>query len=92
MRKYAKRITFSIPEEQLKWLADNIQSRRFYNYQHAIEYCVDHVMENKCNTISEDLAARIERLIESGKLGYLDRKSFVLDCIRKTLKDLGYAP
>jgi len=49
-------------------------------------------MENRCITIPEDLAARIDRLIESGKLGYLDRKSFILNCIRKTLRELGYAP
>jgi len=96
-----KRITITLEDDVLKWLDKNIQKKRFHNYQHAIDYCLSQIMneENitipedlleRIITIPEDLLERIESIIKSGKGGYVDKTSFVLEAIRKRIDELGF--
>jgi metal-responsive CopG/Arc/MetJ family transcriptional regulator len=41
-------------------------------------------------SIPESLAQKIDEVIKSGKHGYQNRPDFVLDAIRKRLRELGY--
>jgi len=86
-----KRITITLEDDVLKWLDKNIQKKRFHNYQHAIDYCLSQVMNEESITIPEDLLERIESIIKSGKGGYVDKTSFVLEAIRKRIEELGFA-
>ena len=86
-----KRITITLEEDVLKWLDKNIQKKRFHNYQHAIDYCLSQIMNEENITIPEDLLERIESIIKSGKGGYVDKTSFVLEAIRKRIEELGFA-
>ena len=88
----AKRITITLEDDVLKWLDENINKKRFYNYQHAVLYCIRHVMSGKCITIPEDIANRINKVIEAGAIGYTSQEGFILEAIRRLLKELGYAP
>ena len=85
-----KRITITLEDDVLKWLDKNIQKKRFHNYQHAIDYCLSQVMNEESITIPEDLLERIESIIKSGKGGYVDKTSFVLEAIRKRIEELGF--
>jgi len=89
--KMKKRITITLEDDVLKWLDKNIQKKRFHNYQHAIDYCLSQVMNEESITIPEDLLERIESIIKSGKGGYVDKTSFVLEAIRKRIEELGFA-
>jgi len=85
-----KRITITLEDDVLKWLDKNIQKKRFHNYQHAIDYCLSQIMNEENITIPEDLLERIESIIKSGKGGYVDKTSFVLEAIRKRIDELGF--
>ena len=85
-----KRITITLEDDVLKWLDKNIQKKRFHNYQHAIDYCLSQIMNEENITIPEDLLERIESIIKSGKGGYVDKTSFVLEAIRKRIEELGF--
>jgi len=39
-----KRVTVNVPDEELEWIEENIRTKVFHNYQHAIEYCIHQVM------------------------------------------------
>lgn len=86
-----KRITITLEDNVLKWLDENIEKKRFYNYQHAIEYCISQVMNEESIPIPEDLLKRIEAIIRTGKGGYTDKTSFVLEAIRRRIEELGFS-
>jgi len=86
-----KRITITLEDDALKWLDENIEKKRFYNYQHAIEYCISQVMNEKSISIPEDLLERIETIIKTGKGGYTDKTSFILEAIRRRIEELGFS-
>jgi len=91
-KREKKPISIRLTEEARRWLNENIACGRFYNNQHAIIYCITHVMENKCITIPDEITAKIQKLIEEGKLApYIDKKSFIIECVRKTLKELEHS-
>jgi len=45
-----KRITVSISDELQEWIDENIKKKRFHNYQHAVEYCLQQEMNRNRET------------------------------------------
>jgi len=83
-----KRITISIEDNVLKWLDEQIKKSNFYNYQHVVEFCLKNLSKNNCVFLEEEMAEVIDKIINSGKVPYYDRQSFIFGCIKQQAQNL----